>query len=115
MKRRKESTPFARNLSALMKKRNLTHRTIADMAGVSTSTVAGWLNSASPNDYTKVANLARALETSFEWLLTGNRGRGSVEDIPIEDLFEDDTFELKGIWRINAVRLRRKSDLPEKA
>lgn len=108
-RRRGEPTSFARNLAVVMKQRGLSLRAVADMAGVSVSSVSDWLNNANPTDYMKVARLARRLGIGFEWLLTGTSGESEGRTLSLEEIFEDDSVEFDGIWKIKAVKLKRRS------
>lgn len=91
-----------------MKDRALSLRAVADMAGVGVSSVADWLNNSSPTDYMKVARLAQRLGIGFEWLLTGLEAEPPRAPLRLEDFFEEESTEIEGLWRIKAVKIRRK-------
>lgn len=95
---------FSKQLKGIMKSRCLTHKQVAEMAGVPVSTVNEWTSGRTPRNLEKVATLALRLGVSFSWLLIDRQ-----EEVPLPtltDLLEEVPCErLTGIYRIEAMRL----------
>lgn len=107
--RKKNQSPFAKNLKAILSERGISQKAAAEMAGTNTSVVNDWCAGSQPADLISVQKLARALKVDFEFLLTGVQSRLNIQDISMTELFEteaDPTFS--GVFRIEAHRLRRK-------
>lgn len=107
--RKKNQSPFAKNLKAILAERGISQKAAAEMAGTSTSTVNDWLASAQPSSLMSVAKLARALNCDFEWLLTGDQSRINLQELSMTELFESEPDpSFSGIFEISAKRLRKK-------
>ncbi|MGE4233210.1 MAG: helix-turn-helix domain-containing protein [Bacteriovoracia bacterium] len=107
-RRARVDSPFAKNLKAIMDKRSLTHREVAEMSGVATSVVNDWLAGSQPYDLNKVGMLAKNLGVSFERLLINSETKPS--DLAITELFTElDVEELSGLFLISVKRLVKKS------
>lgn len=107
-RRKRESSTFADNLKRLLTQRGISQRVAAQMAGVSASTMADWLSGTAPSDLHKVAALSKALNVSFESLCLGTHEGRPIDQIPIEEIFEEVPSEFEGIFKITASRLVRK-------
>lgn len=62
---------FGYHVTLLMRRRGLTNKELARLAGVPPSTLSEWRHGASPRDYRAVQRIATVLGTSLERLLTG--------------------------------------------
>lgn len=65
------SLPFGKILSKVMKERQLTIQTIANLAGVNKSVVHGWMTGTTPHDLIAVGKLSKALGIGFRELILG--------------------------------------------
>lgn len=102
-RRRVEST-FGKNLKATMQRRNLTHATVAEMAGVSVSTINDWVSGTIPHDLQRVGMLAQRLGVSFRWILLG--ADEDYREPTLADFFDElPADHLTGLYRIEARRL----------
>jgi transcriptional regulator with XRE-family HTH domain len=108
--RKKIESPFARNLDAILKERNIAQKTAAAMAEVTSATMSDWCSGNSlPHDLMKVEKLCRALGCDFQWLLTGVHSRTDLQTISMSELFESEEDPMfSGVFEISARRLRRK-------
>lgn len=84
---------WGRRLADVLKDKAISQKEAARAAKVSPSVLNGWLQGASPNDFTKVKMLADHLRVSFTWLLTGmdetHRTAPSLDEyFESEDYFE---------------------------
>ncbi len=108
--RKKNQSPFAKNLKAILAERGLSQKAAAEVAGVTPATLNDWLAGSVPNDHIAVQRLARALDCSFEWLLTGSETKPDSKSISLTELFESEIDpSFSGIFEISARRLRRKN------
>lgn len=71
-KKNEPSESFSQRLVRLMGYRNLSVRRAASIAGVPRSTIQDWRSGVHPTDFMAVQRLARALETTLSFLLTGD-------------------------------------------
>lgn len=110
-RRKRETSTFAENLKKILKQRGISQRIAAQMAGVSNSTMNDWLSGSAPNDLHKVSNLAKALNVSFESLCLGTHDGRPIDQIPIEEIFEEVPTDFEGVYKITAKRLVRKKTL----
>lgn len=107
--RKKNQSPFAKNLKAILSERGLSQKVAAEMAGTTTSTVNDWCAGSHPADIICVQKLARALNVDFEFLLTGSQSPINLQKISMTELFESEPDpSFSGIFEISARRLRRK-------
>ena len=107
--RKKIQSPLAKNLKAILAERGLSQKAAAEVAGVTPATLNDWLSGAVPNDYLAVQKLCRALDCSFEWLLTGSEMKIDPKSLSLSELFESENDpSFSGIFEISARRLRRK-------
>ena len=107
--RKKNQSPFAKNLKALLAERGLSQKMAAEMAGTTTSTVNDWLAGSQPADLLCVQRLARALNVDFEFLLTSSQSRLNLQAISMTELFDSEPDpSFSGIFEISARRLRRR-------
>ena len=107
--RKRVSSPFAKNLKSILDERGLNQKSAAAIAEVAPATIADWLSGSMPNDPIAVQRLCKALNCSFEWLLTGTEHTVDKQSIALSELFDfeiDPTFS--GIFEISAKRLRRR-------
>ncbi|MBK8202619.1 MAG: helix-turn-helix transcriptional regulator [Bdellovibrionales bacterium] len=65
-RKRDGPTPFQINLSRLIEERGLTYAGIAEITGLSQSTVFGWANGASPIQIDAIHRLSKALKIDFQ-------------------------------------------------
>ena len=87
-----------------MQRRQLTHAAIAEMAGVSVSTINDWAAGGVPHDLEKVGALAQRLGISFAWLVLNREEQ--FREPAVADLFDEVADDrLTGLWRIEARRL----------
>ena len=110
-RRKREPSTFAENLRRLLDQRRISQRVAAQMAGVSNSTMADWLSGAAPSDLHKVAALAQALHVSFEALCLGTHEGQAINQIPTEEIFEEEAIGFEGIYKIKAIKLVRKKGI----
>lgn len=107
--RKKNRSPFAKNLKAILAERGISQKVAAEMAGTTTSTVNDWIAGSQPSDLISVQKLARALKVDFELLLTGSQSRINLHELSMTELFESEPDpSFSGIFEISAKRLRRK-------
>ena len=101
---------FSENLSHVLKERGISVRAAGELAGVSSSTIAGWANgTASPLDMPSVQRLAKALSVNFEWLLTGTVETSTPKTLEEAfDISKDPT--LSGFFEIQIRRIKPKGD-----
>ena len=95
------SSVFSKTLIRLMNEKNLSVRSAAEIAQVSSSTLNSWRSGSSPSDFKAIQRLAKALDVSFEFLLTGN----SNNDINIHEVFDEEAAIFDGFARISIRRL----------
>ena len=114
-RRKKIQSPFGPALKAIMQKRSLSHRQVAQMAGVSVSTTHDWVTGTSvPHDLAAVGRLAIAMGVRFDVLVLGFPTE--QRDLSVEDFFEEIPAEqLTGIFKIERVKklIPKKSKLPK--
>ncbi len=105
-KRQKVRSIFGEQLERLARERHLTHRQLAEWAGVSTSVIGSWLGvgGAIPADLMRVKQLADQLQVDFAWLLIGEHSQSG--NISLAELF-DEVLDpsLSGLFRIECKRL----------
>lgn len=100
---------FAGNLEKLLKERKLTQKMLADIAGVSPSTMAEWLNGNQPQSMEAVLRICESLKIDFQFLLTGENSRTNLKDISLAEIFEmEDEPSFSGVFQIEMKRLTRK-------
>ena len=108
-RRKKLNTPFGKNLSLILNERGISQRAAAEMAGVSPKSITDWLSGTIPHDYLAVQRLSKALNCSFEFLLTGENSDTQLSKLPLSELFEcEDTPDFSGIFEISMKRLKRR-------
>lgn len=105
MAKSKLSSPFAKNLSALLEERGITVRDAARKIGVSPSTIVDWKSGVSPTDYEAVRKLSRLLGVSLCYLLTGFEESATSSPPPISSVFEPGQILFDGIASIKIVAL----------
>ena len=89
-----------------MKERSLTMREVAKMAGISPSTVNDWQSGSTPENYLAVKKLAKQLDVSFSFLLTGEEEFKSENKQPaIAEVFDDGGALFDGYAKITIQRL----------
>ena len=99
-------TTFAKNLKALASEKKLTIRELAKLAGVSPSTINDWQSGTSPENYIAVKNLAKALNVSFSFLLTGEYDEiDQTKPASIAEVFTDGGALFDGYAKITIQRL----------
>lgn len=105
-KRQKVRSIFGEQLEKLARERNLSHRVLAGIAGVSTSVIGSWMGvgGAVPSDLTKVKSLADGLNVDFAWLVLGEHARtGQVSVAEVFEEIVDPT--LSGYYRVDIRKL----------
>lgn len=109
--RKKNQSPFAKNLKAILSERGISQKAAAEMAGTNTSVVNDWCAGSQPADLISVQKLARALKVDFEFLLTGVQSRLNLKDISMTELFESEPDpSFSGIFEVSLKRLRKKAE-----
>ncbi len=109
--RKRVDSPFSKNLANVLGERGLTQRQAASLAEVSQATIADWLAGAMPADPRAVQKLCRALNVSFEFILTGEMSEVDSSNLTLAELFEaEDEAMFSGIFEISARRLKRRGD-----
>ena len=99
-------TTFAKNLKALASEKKMTIRELAKLAGVSPSTINDWQSGTSPENYLAVKNLAKALNVSFSFLLTGEYDEiDQTKPASIAEVFSDGGELFDGYAKITIKRL----------
>lgn len=112
--RKRVSSPFAKNLKAILEERALNQKRAATIADVAPATIADWLSGSMPNDPLAVQRLCKGLNCSFEWLLTGANTTVNKSSISLSELFDsEDEPSFSGIFEISAKRLKRKGSKDE--
>jgi len=107
--RRRIDSPFGKNLKKVLDERAISQRGAAELAGVQVSVINGWLTDSIPHDLSAVQKLCRGLKVDFEWLLTGERSKLNMGDVPLSEIFDvTDEPDFNGIFEVSARRLRRK-------
>lgn len=91
-------TTWRQRLVDVMSAKSLTQHEIAQLTGVSTSTVNAWTAGSSPRNPVPVKRLCDKLGVSFTWLMTGEH-----EAISIESVFE----RVDGWEEFAEVKIRR--------
>lgn len=94
--------PFGKILSKVMKERQLTIQSIANLAGVNKSVVHGWMTGTTPHDLFAIGKLSRALGIGFRELLLGE------PELPITMSTLDLQFDKEDVFEgLCEVRIRR--------
>ena len=107
--RKRVSSPFSKNLQAILDERGLSQKAASEVAGVSTTTINDWLAGSQPSDPIAVQRPCKALKCDFEWLLTGEKTRIDAANAPLSEPFDiKDESAFSGIFEISAKRLTRK-------
>lgn len=107
--RKRISSPLGKNLRKVLEERAISQRGAAELAGVQVSVINGWLTDSIPHDLSAVQRLCRGLKVDFEWLLTGERSKLNIGDVPLSEIFDvEDEADFSGVFEISARRLRRK-------
>ncbi|MEY4065932.1 MAG: hypothetical protein RIR26_2140 [Pseudomonadota bacterium] len=102
----KTSISFGKNLSKVMKIRNLRIQDVAEMAQVSKSVVHAWTTGTSPRDLLAVRRLSDALQIPFSELVFGE-----TELVGIEMMSVDDVPFFDGYCRLRIERVIPKNKL----
>ncbi len=112
-KRQKVRSIFGEQLEKIARNRGLSHRSLADMAGVSISVIGSWIGTggAIPSDLLKVKQLADALNVDFSWLVLGDLGNlgnlGKTSDGRLESNSEPrEELEVSEFWKIEVKKVR---------
>lgn len=89
-----------------MAEKDLTIRELSKVSGISSSTIDGWRNGATPADYLAVLKVARVLGVSFTFLLTGETEAmdGNLPN-PITSAFDEGEPFFDGYAKIRIQRL----------
>ena len=103
-RKQRKKTPFAANLVSLMEEKAICVREAAKISGVSQSTISEWRKGSHPEDYLAVKKLAKALETTLSFLLTGEDDN-KIEVPAISEVFTDGGDLFKGFAEIHIKRL----------
>lgn len=113
-KRKKTSGPFSRNLSLILKERQISQKQAADLMGVAISVIHDWTTGTYLNDPSALLKLCRAVNCDFQWLLTGEQSRpkNQANLTEIFDIQDDPAFS--GVFIIEAKRLKIKRGQDEK-
>lgn len=105
-KRQKPRSIFGEQLEKIAQERGLSHRSLAEMAGVSISVIGSWIGmgGAIPSDLLKVKRLADALNVDFSWLVLGEESKISTESnsksVPPGEL------EVSEFWKIEIKKVK---------
>lgn len=84
-----------------MAERKMKIREAARIAGVSPATISAWCSDGSPEDYIAVKKLAKALNVSFAFLLTGEEDSKAFRDAPsIAEVFDESGELFNGYAKI---------------
>ncbi len=75
------------------------------IAGVGTSKIQAWRTGTQPTDFKAVRQLARALGTSFSFLLTGEDDTRPEGETPIAEVLKDGGMIFDGICQVTIKRL----------
>lgn len=104
-------TPFSKILRRLMSEKNMSIREAAKIAKVASSTIDNWRGGALPEDYSAVKRLAKGLDVSLSFILTGEDDSPEKDHVPtITEAFEDGGALFDGYAKITIQRL-----IPRKA
>jgi transcriptional regulator with XRE-family HTH domain len=98
--RTKSSSPFAKNLKAVLAERGISQKSAFELAGVTPATLNDWLGGTQPSDPIAVQRLCRALKADFEWLLTGEKSRVEPRELTRAKLTRAvNEFKNKGLYK----------------
>lgn len=99
--RKKKESAFRRILLNLMEERSMSIRDVAKVAGVSASTIAGWRNGNSPDNFEAIAKLAKYFSLSIGFMLTGRQEEQPNKDsLPVTAVFDQGRVLFSGFARI---------------
>jgi transcriptional regulator with XRE-family HTH domain len=102
---RLERMPFSKILRSLMSEKRITVRKAAEYAAVGPSTIDSWRAGALPEDYAAVKRLAKHLDVSFSFLLTGEDETHASKSPGITEVFDDGGNLFDGYAKITIQRL----------
>ncbi len=105
-KRQKLRSIFGEQLEKIARERGLSHRSLAEMAGVSISVIGSWIGTggAIPSDLLKVKQLADALNVDFSWLVLGDLGKNRSEQLEsANEPFQEGVSEY---WKIEVKKIK---------
>ena len=74
-RRIKRESPFRKILAQLMREKNLSIRDAAQIAGVASSTIAGWRSGRTPDNFEAVQKLASHFGVGLAFMLTGSQDK----------------------------------------
>lgn len=108
-RRKRTESVFSNNFKKVLTDRQITLKMASELAEVPYSTIADWQNGAVPNQIEAVGRFCKKLGVDFEWLMLGTKSSIDVEQLPPEELFDEQDVGLEGIFRIKAVRLVKRN------
>ena len=97
----RDTTGFSRRLNELMERRRLTVQKAATIAGTGTSKIQAWKSGSLSTDYDALHRLAKALDVSFEYLLTGK----SETEAGIDEVFSLSEKVFDGYMKVKIERM----------
>ena len=106
-KRLKEKTPLSMVLKAIMEERGLTLTKLGTLAGISKSTIAGWIAGQAPLDLVAVKRLANVLKISMAYLTTGQEDQIEQKTSEIVELLQNGKTH-EGYYRVLFQKLEPK-------
>jgi hypothetical protein len=112
-RQRKQKTvnAFTANFTATLQQRSLSIKQAADLMGLPYTTVVGFTNGAMPTDMEAISRFCTALSLNFEFLMTGKTKNIDPSQIPLDQIFTEDTdASFSGIYRIEARKLSPRAD-----
>ncbi len=106
------SEHWGQRLSNVLKEHEMSHRAAAKLIEVAPSVIDAWVKGAAPSDLIAVKKLSDHLNTSFAWLVTGQREK-DVTRASMTELFKEQEF-FDGIVKIKMSRLVPRNDPSDK-
>lgn len=104
-RRKRHNSPFAKNLSSLMKEKGMGVREAARIAGVSHGTISNWCAGVAPDDFMAVKKLAEKLGVTFSWMMTGENDASPGRQPTVSEVFDDGEMLFDGHAKITIQRL----------
>jgi transcriptional regulator with XRE-family HTH domain len=99
----RDNDQFSRRLSELMRKKGLSLMSLAREAVIPKSTLHDWSTSSLPTDFKAAARLAKVLNVSLAYLLTGEHDQHGQGDL--ETLYQPDAVIIDGLAEVRIVRM----------
>jgi transcriptional regulator with XRE-family HTH domain len=99
---------WGKRLSSTLKKKEISQRKAANIAGVGRSVMNGWTTGVSPSNLAAVHRLCEALDISFTWLLIGAEAKHESSLKIRGDFDQEFCFDGYARIRIDAVSSKKR-------